>query len=117
MRLGRRGAAMWRFGNARCKIQRKCSDTLATSGLPGGPAQNVVRIEVRPVETVTLKTQQVLTGDRNGKPVTIAGELRIPKPGNEKLAAVILLHGSGGVGAATDRWAQQLNATGIAAFI
>jgi len=80
-------------------------------------AQNLVRIEVRPVETVTLKTQQVLTGDQTGKPAVLAGELRSPKGGNDKLPAVILVHGSGGVGAATDRWAQQLNAIGIAAFI
>jgi hypothetical protein len=40
-------------------------------------AQNVVRIEVWPIETLTVKTQQVLTGDQNGKSVTIAGELRI----------------------------------------
>jgi hypothetical protein len=31
-------------------------------------AQNVFRIEVKPIETVTLKTQQVLTGEPDGKP-------------------------------------------------
>ena len=80
-------------------------------------AQNLFRIEVRPVQTVTLKTQQVLTGDQNGKPVVIAGELRIPKPGTDKLPAVILVHGSGGVGASIDRWAQELNSIGVVAFI
>jgi hypothetical protein len=35
--------------------------------LPGNLyAQNVFRIEVKPIETVTLKTQQVLTGDPDG---------------------------------------------------
>src|SRR5882672_3180086 len=33
------------------------------------------RIELRPIETLTLTDQQFLTGDKNGKAVTIAGEL------------------------------------------
>ena len=37
-----------------------------------------MRLEMRPVETVTLSTQQLLMGDRNGKPVVLAGELRFP---------------------------------------
>jgi hypothetical protein len=41
-------------------------------------AQTFVRMEIHPVQTVTLKTQQFLTGDLNGKPAVIAGELRIP---------------------------------------
>src|SRR5437868_10610187 len=80
-------------------------------------AQTFVRMEVHPVETVTLKTQQFLTGDLGDKPVTLAGELRIPKPGTDKLPAVVLVHGSGGLGASADRWAQELNAIGVAAFI
>ena len=58
-------------------------------------AQSVARIEVQPIETVTLKTAQNLTGDVKGPPATLAGELRIPKPGSDRLAAVILIHGSG----------------------
>jgi len=80
-------------------------------------AQNVVRIEIQPIETVTLKTQQVLTGDDHGTPAVIAGELRIPKPGTDRLPAVVLMHGSGGVGASVDRWAQELNSIGVAALI
>ena len=80
-------------------------------------AQTVVRIEIQPIETVTLKTKQFLTGDLNGKATVIAGELRIPKPGSDKLPAVVLVHGSGGVSGSTDRWAQELNSIGVAAFI
>ncbi len=80
-------------------------------------AQTVVRMEIHPIETVTLKTQQFLTGDLNGKPTVIAGELRISKPGTDKLPAVVLIHGSGGVSGSTDRWAQELNSIGVAAFI
>jgi poly(3-hydroxybutyrate) depolymerase len=46
-----------------------------------------------------------------------SGELRLPKGLGEKFATVILIHGSGGISAATDRWAQELNSVGIAAFI
>jgi len=42
-------------------------------------AQGFARMEMIPVPTVTLTSQQILTGDLNGKPATIAGELRIPK--------------------------------------
>ena len=76
-----------------------------------------VRFEIRSVETVTLKTQQFLIGDKNGSPAMLAGELRIPRPGTDKLSAVILIHGSGGIGSAYDRWAQEINSVGVAVFI
>ncbi len=79
--------------------------------------QSVARLEMHPVQTVTLKNQQFLTGDLNGTPAVLAGELRIPRPGTEKLPAVVLVHGSGGLSALHDRWAQELNSIGIAAFI
>jgi hypothetical protein len=43
------------------------------------------RFELRPVETVTLSTQQILLGDKDGKPVMLAEELRIPNPGTDRL--------------------------------
>jgi dienelactone hydrolase len=80
-------------------------------------AQTLSRMEVRAVESVTLTGEQFLTGDGTGKPTMLAGELRIPKPGTDRLPAVILVHGSGGLGASADRWAQELNSIGVAAFI
>src|SRR5215207_2808953 len=80
-------------------------------------AQGTGRIEIHPISTVTVTSQQFLSGDRYGKPVTLAGELRLPRANTQKFPVVILVHGSGGVGPATDRWAQDLNAVGIAAFI
>lgn len=71
---------------------------------------------MRSVETITLSAQQFLTDDKNGKPAILAGELRIPKPGADKLPALILIHGSGGIGPALDRWAQETNSVGIATF-
>lgn len=89
---------------------------IALSGAPAD-AQSVARIEVQPISTVTLKTAQILTGDMKGAPATLAGELRIPKLGSDRLPAVILIHGSGGVGSNVDTWAKEVNSLGIAAFI
>jgi len=90
-----------------------------TIALSGGhaEAQSVARIEIQPIQTVTLKTQQILTGDTKGTPATLAGELRIPKPGSDRLPAVILIHGSGGVGSNVDAWAKEINSLGIRASI
>src|SRR5258705_12378514 len=90
--------------------------TIALSGGHAG-AQSVARIELQPIQTVTLKTQQILTGDTKGAPATLAGELRIPKRGSDRLPAVILIHGSGGVGGNVDAWAKEINSLGVAAFI
>jgi dienelactone hydrolase len=75
-----------------------------------------VRIEVHPLQVMTLTDEQFLTGVKYGKPTVIAGELRIPRPGTARLLAVVLVQGSGGVGANVDRWAQELNGMGIATF-
>ena len=80
-------------------------------------AQGMGRLEIHPIQSVTVTTEQFLTGDRYGKTVTLAGELRLPRSSSEKFPVVVLIHGSGGAGAATDRWAQEFNAIGIAAFI
>jgi len=79
--------------------------------------QTFVRMELRPIESTTLTGEQFLTGDKNGKLAMLAGELRIPKPGTDLLPAVVLVHGSGGLGASSDRWAQELNSIGVASFI
>lgn len=80
----------------------------------------VARIEVIPIPVTTLDTGQFLRGDKDGKPVQIAGELRLPAtppPGTAKLPAVILVHGSGGLSAGTDRWASELVGMGIAVLL
>jgi len=76
-----------------------------------------MRIEVRPFETVTLTNQQFLTGEKNGKPAMLAGELRIPTPGTDRLPAVVLIHGSGGAGALHERWLQEITGIGVATFL
>jgi dienelactone hydrolase len=74
------------------------------------------RIEIHSFESVTLTDKQFLTGVKDGIPARIGGELRLP-PGTARVPAVILVHGSAGVGANVDRWARELNGICIAAFL
>jgi hypothetical protein len=77
----------------------------------------VARTELHAIPTLTLSDGQFLTGDKNGTPVTITGALRIPRLGTDRLPAIILVHGSGGIGANVDRWSQELNSIGLATFV
>ena len=79
--------------------------------------QGIGRLEIHAIPSVTVSNQQFLTGNQYGKPVIIGGELRLPQGTAQNYPAVILIHGSGGISAATDRWAHELNAVGVAAFI
>jgi dienelactone hydrolase len=66
---------------------------------------------------MTVTTQQFLVGGKDGKPATIAGELRIPKSGSEKVAAVILMEGAGGIGSNIEQWVETLDDIGVASFV
>ena len=96
-----------------------CSITIAGSVFlsEAARAQAVFRTEVYPVHTVTLSTAEFLLGKKDGKPAMIAGELRIPKPGTDRLPAVVLVHGSGGVGFNSGMWVDDLNKAGFATFV
>src|ERR1043165_1875294 len=80
-------------------------------------AQGFVRMEMIPIASTTLTTQQILAGETSGKPAGIAGQLRIPKAGTDKLPAIILVHGSGGLSALADQWAKNLNSIGLAVLV
>lgn len=75
------------------------------------------RTELRSIETLTLSVRQFLTGDKNGKAVTIAGQLRFPQGAIGRLPAVILQHGSGGSNGRDEFWAKTFNEMGIASFL
>jgi len=90
--------------------------TLTATHLGSVRAQ-LARIEVHSFTSTTSTDQQILTGSKEGKPVTLAGERRIPRPGSDRLPAVILLHGSGAISANADEWARQLNSIGVATFV
>jgi dienelactone hydrolase len=96
--------------------------SMVTLALLGGLAARTAhaqlpQMEVIPIESITLTQQQILTGEMQGKPVTIAGELRLPSGGPDKLPAVILVHAFGGVLMNLDDWARVLNSWGVAVFI
>jgi dienelactone hydrolase len=75
------------------------------------------RTELRAIETLTLTDQQFLTGDKNGKPVTIAAELRFPQGASGRLSAVLLQHGSGGPNAGDEFWSKHFNEMGVASVL
>jgi dienelactone hydrolase len=62
------------------------------------PAQSVVRTEIHPIATQTLNGADFLNGRKDAPRAMIGGELRIPTFGTNRLPAVVLVHGSGGVG-------------------
>lgn len=73
------------------------------------------RVEALPIPTLSLTGEQFLKGDASGKPVTIAGALRIAQ-GSGRLPLVIFLTGSGGFGANLDVWERQFQEMGISTF-
>ncbi|RQR31507.1 carboxymethylenebutenolidase [Burkholderia sp. Bp9143] len=77
----------------------------------------VARMEVIPFQSITLTDEAFLSGHGSGKPVTVAGELRVPRGGTERFPAVILLHGSGGVSGYVTDWEQEFLAMGVATFV
>jgi dienelactone hydrolase len=77
---------------------------------------SIARIEIHHFTTVTLTDKQFLSGSRVGIPAIIAGELRLPC-GTGRVPVVLLIHGSAGLGANVDRWANELNGLGVAAFL
>ena len=96
-----------------------CAFAIAGAVLPSEAArsQPISRTEIHPVQTVTLSTADFLLGKRDGKPVTIGGELRIPTPGTDRLPTVVFVHGAGGIGFNYGMWAGELNKAGFATFV
>jgi dienelactone hydrolase len=81
------------------------------------PATEAAKIELHVIQTTTLTDEQFLTGAGNGTPLSIAGELRLPRAGTDRLPAMIIVHGSGGITGNFDRWSRELNDLGIATFL
>ncbi len=90
---------------------------LAALSLPLQAHAQTARIELHAFRSITLTDQQFLNGAKEGQPVTITGELRLPRRGNARVPAVVLLHGSGGLSASHARWAEELTGMGIATFL
>jgi len=80
------------------------------------PKEIAARVELYAIPSLTISDQQFLTGDANGKPVTVAGEFRIAQ-GTGRLPVVVMMHGSSGIGANTEPWVHHFNAMGISTFV
>src|ERR1700761_5372551 len=99
--------------SALAAVAQSLPNALPRDGLTKDSA---AKVELYPIPTLTLSDQQFLTGSPDGKPVTVSGELRIAQ-GNGRLPAVVLVHGSGGIGAAMEAWVHTFNAMGISTFV
>jgi dienelactone hydrolase len=93
-------------------ILLSCIETSAQSI----PKEMAARVEIYAIPSLTISDQQFLTGDSNGKQVTVAGEFRVAQ-GSGKLPVVVLMHGSSGVGSSMEAWVHQFNAMGISTFV
>jgi dienelactone hydrolase len=93
--------------------------TLATTqsahAADGVAKDTPARIEAIPIQTLTLSDEQFLKGDAYGRPTTIGGVLRVAQ-GMGRLPLVVLVPGSGGIGASADVWDRQLESMGISTF-
>ncbi|MBR0937163.1 dienelactone hydrolase family protein [Bradyrhizobium jicamae] len=95
-----------------CAVLFTCIETSAQSI----PKEIAARTEIYGIPSLTISDHQFLTGDANGKPVTVGGELRIAQ-GSGRLPVVVLMHGSSGVGSTMDAWVHQFNSMGISTFV
>jgi dienelactone hydrolase len=73
------------------------------------------RIEVIPIETITISDEQFLEGEPGGTPTTIAGVLRIPRS-TGRTPLVIFIAGSGGFNGSIDVLDRQFGQMGISTF-
>jgi len=106
----------WRFGVTAAIF---CTGVLLTcieTNAQSVPKEVASRIEIYAIPSVTISDQQFLTGDANGKQVTVAGELRIAQ-GSGRLPVVVMMHGSGGVSGVSEAWVHQFNSMGISTFV
>ncbi len=79
------------------------------------PNDIAARTELHAVQTLTLSDSQFLKGDGEAKAVTTTGKLRLAQ-GNSRLPVVMLMHGSGGMGANIEFWERELNTIGVSTF-
>jgi dienelactone hydrolase len=102
-------------------MMRSCALAVFALGLAmplaaAQPAQDIAaRTELHAIHTLTLSDKQFLTGDAEAKATIVSGQLRLPAA-DGRLPVVVLIHGSGGMGANIEMWAREFNAMGVATF-
>src|SRR3984893_8942506 len=106
----------WRFAVAAALL---CSGVLLTcieTNAQGITKEIASRVEIYAIPSVTISDQQFLTGDANGKAVTVGGEFRVAQ-GTGRLPVVVMMHGSSGVNGTTEAWTHKFNTMGISTFV
>lgn len=103
--------------NARFRSRLCRTTAIALIAFISSAQAQVARLEIHTLATQTLTAPEFLTGKKDGKSATIAAELRIPRPGTDRLPAVILMHGVSGIPGSVDDWVQHLNSMGVATFL
>ncbi len=88
---------------------------LVVAGSFTASAQNA-KVEKIEIATQSPTNRDVLLGKNDSKPAKISGELRIPGSVKGKAPVVLLVHGSGGLGANIHYWVAELNKIGVATF-
>jgi dienelactone hydrolase len=106
----------WRFAVAAAIFCTGVLFTCIETNAQSVPKEVAARVEIYAIPSVTISDQQFLTGDANGKPVTVAGEFRVAQ-GTGRLPVVVMMHGSGGVSGTSEAWVHQFNSMGISTFI
>lgn len=75
------------------------------------------RTEFHGLLSSTPQDRDLLQGRlEQAPPVTLAGALCLPEPTDRPLPAVLLLHGSGGLGSSALHWQEELLSWGLASF-
>ncbi|MBX9596342.1 MAG: dienelactone hydrolase family protein [Roseomonas sp.] len=74
------------------------------------------RMELHTIRTLTLTDRQFLLGETEGRDTMITGLLSLAQ-GEGRQPIVMMVHGSGGIGASIALWQRQVNAMGAAAFL
>jgi dienelactone hydrolase len=106
----------WRFAVAAALLCTGVLFTCIETSAQSVPKEIAARVEIFAIPSLTISDQQFLTGDANGTPVTVGGELRIAQ-GVGRLPVAVMMHGSGGVPPTIEAWVHQFNAIGISTFV
>ncbi len=106
----------WRFAVTAATFCTAVLLTCIETSAQSIPKEMAARVEIYAIPSLTISDQQFLSGDSNGKQVTVAGEFRVAQ-GSGKLPVVVLMHGSSGVGSSMEAWVHQFNAMGISTFV
>jgi dienelactone hydrolase len=116
-----RSLSRWRIHMLRSHLRRAAaaaafviSATPVALAQAGGDVKAYpARVELHAVNSMTLPDTAFLKGDAAaGKPAPLAASLRVAQ-GPGKKPAVVLMHGSSGIGANIEYWERHFNAMGI----